>query len=742
MAAFYAFFLLSGFCSLVYQVVWLRAAMASFGVTTAMISIVLSVFMAGLALGSWAGGRAARSAADRPASFFFRAYAVIEGLIGISGLLVAPLLRKGRGVLDGTIGGAAEWGSFADYALAGVFVTIVLLPFCACMGATFPVAMAAIRRATPAASPRSFSYLYVPNVLGAMAGALGSAFVLVETLGFQGTLLAAAAGNAVVAVSALVVSGKFRTAEAHGPARTAPASTTEEPPARALFLALLFATGFVSLAMEVVWTRLFVPYQGTVVYAFAAVLGVYLAATALGTWAYRAWSSRSRDGSGAAVGIAALAAAAGSLLALVASDPRVPIPEGPLPSTLRVVLGIGPFCAALGFLTPMLVDRWARGRPERAGSAYAINAVGCIVGPLAAGFGLLPSISERASLVTLAAPLALLGTAALGMRRPSQAVSSARRLAAIGLAVCVAASTIIVATTHSLESGYRDGVVRRDHTATVVATGEGMNKSLFVNGQGMTVLTPITKMMAHLPLTHLDAPPGKGLVLCFGMGTSFRSMMSWGIQVTAVELVPSVPSLFGYFHPGSESLLASPNARIVIDDARRFLDRSRTEFDAIVVDPPPPVEAAGSSLLYSVEFYRTVKRRLRPGGILQQWLPEAEPAILSAVARAIATEFPHVRAFRSIQNWGTHFLASDRPIPPLSPGQAAARLPAAAEGDLLEWGPAQTARDQFRGVLGREVSLDALEALDSRVPTLTDDRPVNEYYVLRRTLGSAEPRRR
>ncbi|MBI3447859.1 MAG: hypothetical protein HY049_02900 [Acidobacteria bacterium] len=91
-------------------------------------------------------------------------------------------------------------------------------------------------------------------------------------------------------------------------------------------------------------------------------------------------------------------------------------------------------------------------------------------------------------------------------------------------------------------------------------------------------------------------------MLCFGMGTSFRSMLSWGISSTAVELVPSVPSLFGYYHQDAEKLIHLPTARIVVDDARRFLERSRESFDVITVDPPPPVEAAGSSLLYSKQF--------------------------------------------------------------------------------------------------------------------------------------------
>src|SRR4029077_19570117 len=116
-----------------------------------------------------------------------------------------------------------------------------------------------------------------------------------------------------------------------------------------------------------------------------------------------------------------------------------------------------------------------------------------------------------------------------------------------------------------------------------------------------------------LPLASLPAPPRSVLVLCFGMGTSFRSALSWDVPVKVVELVPSVPSLFGYFHEDGDQLMRSPNAKVVIDDARRFLERTQESLDVIIVDPPPPVAAAGSSLLYSTEFYRVALSHLRPG---------------------------------------------------------------------------------------------------------------------------------
>ena len=57
-------------------------------------------------------------------------------------------------------------------------------------------------------------------------------------------------------------------------------------------------------------------------------------------------------------------------------------------------------------------------------------------------------------------------------------------------------------------------------------------------------------MMAHLPLFFLDHPPQDALVICFGMGTTYRSMLSWGIPVTAVELVPERPPPVRLFSRG------------------------------------------------------------------------------------------------------------------------------------------------------------------------------------------------
>jgi spermidine synthase len=726
---FFLFFFLSGFCGLVYQVVWLRLAMADFGVVTPLVSIVLSVFMAGLALGSWGGGRLVRllhtqqRLHNRSGGFFIRLYGTTELAIGISGLVVAPLLSVGRSLLAAAHGQAA-WGSLGYYFASAGCVALFMLPFCACMGATFPLAMAGIRTAFGDRSSGSFSYLYVANVAGALAGALCTAFVFIELIGFARTLYVAAALNMLVALLAFTVAKRVNAPPAGPPVREA------RPPIHAvdsvdrIILPLLFTTGLSSLGMEVVWTRQFVPFLGPLVYSFAAILAVYLAGTALGARFYRRSMARNNSGD-TGTRIAVILAGLFALLPLLAADPRALLQLRMVGAVIRVVFGIGPLCAVLGFLTPGLVDRWSSGDPDRAARAYAVNALGCIVGPLVAGFLLLPAFGERFTLVILTLPFFVFALMPWDLAQ--------RRFRALN-AAAMAGGVLLIVLTRDLETLYPGASVRRDHTATVIAAGRGMDKRLLVNGVGITRLTPITKMMVHLPAAFLDSPPKNILILCFGMGTSFRSALSWGVPVTVVELVPSVPRLFGYFHADADEQLRSPRGTVVIDDARRFLERTQDSFDIIVIDPPPPLAAAASSLLYSPEFYQVLSRRLRPGGILQQWLPGGEQIVGAAMAKSLGKSFPDVLVFRSIEGIGLHFLATFQPLRQRTGLELANRLPPAAARDLLEWGPASTAPIEFQTVLDRQSSLRDLVNLAPEAPMLTDDRPVNEYFLLRNML--------
>jgi spermidine synthase len=242
--------------------------------------------------------------------------------------------------------------------------------------------------------------------------------------------------------------------------------------------------------------------------------------------------------------------------------------------------------------------------------------------------------------------------------------------------------------------------------------------------------------MASMSLAFLDHPPQNALVICFGMGTTHRSALSWGIDSTVVDLVPSVPALFWYYHANAPEVLKSPRSHVVVDDGRRFLERTTGQYDVIIIDPPPPVGAAGSSMLYSREFYSAAKKRLRRDGILQQWYPGGDLVTTAAIARALSESFPYVRAFISMEGVGIHYFASRQPIPNRSASELAKRMPPTAAADLVEWGPFPTAEQMFGATLKREVPISRVVALDSNAPAVEDNRPVNEYDLVR-TTGAA-----
>jgi spermidine synthase len=728
---YFGFFFVSGFCSILYEIVWVRLAMAQFGVTTALVSIVLSTFMVGLGLGSWGSGILARKYQDRIRFPALRLYAITELLIGISAVGVPYEFSAGRALIQHGISPMAL-SSSGYYLWAGVWIGITLIPWCACMGATFPFAMLAIKGNSSSYSDRSFSYLYVANVLGAVSGAFIPLF-LIELLGFHHTLCVGASLNFLLATCAFGLSlgqsaQKDQVRQKAEPqveiAQSGVANietarlgiTPNRKAADKKLLWLLAATGITSMGIEIAWIRIYTPPLGTVVYAFASILGVYLGATYLGSWAYQ------RKGKELSLDDYLLWTLLGFsvLLPFLTADPRAR-----LPALTRMVLGVAPFSALVGFLTPMIVDLYSAGDPDRAGSAYAINIAGCVVGPLISGFVLLPWVGERLALCVFAIPWFALG---LFLVPRSNRKSSPRLVTASMLLLGAVAMGVF---TVGYEEQYTPRQVRRDSTATVVATGVGFGRRLLINGVGITNLTPITKMMVHLPLAFMQRPPVNALVICFGMGTTYRSALSWDIPTTAAELVPSVPPLFSYFHSDAPSLDVS-RSRIVIDDGRSFLERSPEQYDVIVIDPPPPVQAAGSSLLYSKEFYSIAKAHLRVGGILQQWMPDGDPATWASVAKALQESFACVRAFRSPANFGVHFLASTSSIPQESAAELALHMPASAAKDLVEWSPESSPEQEFKAVLDREIRLASLIEEDPDIPALADDRPINEYFLLRR----------
>ena len=269
-----------------------------------------------------------------------------------------------------------------------------------------------------------------------------------------------------------------------------------------------------------------------------------------------------------------------------------------------------------------------------------------------------------------------------------------------------------------------------------------MKKRLLVNGWGMTGLTPITKMMAHLPLSIRNKKPESALIIALGMGTTLRSASSWGIEVKCIELVPSVLKAFPYFFKDAKSVLDRPNVEVIIDDGRRFLNRTQGKYDAIIIDPPPPIEAASTSLLYSREFYELIAKHLKKDGIFQHWFPGGEKKILEAVTRSLVDVFPHIRVYESFEGWGYHFLASMEPFQTPPPKEIVSRLPDIAKDDIIEWSKEKEFYSElkrkdlliqyFSLSFEREISIELLLNQKDKSIFISDDQPYNEYYLIRR----------
>ncbi|MBI4748913.1 MAG: fused MFS/spermidine synthase [Acidobacteria bacterium] len=608
------------------------------------------------------------------------------------------------------------------------------------MGATFPLMMAYVK-ARETENTTSFSYLYLANVIGAMCGTLITSVFLIELLGFSRTLWVAGVSNFLIAGISFELGRRHREPQLELPdpvSSSLPTNTFWKDARFRVALVILFTTGLTSMAFEVVWTRAFNSVLGTQVYSFASVLFVYLLTTWIGALIYRHDFDRKKEHSLSSL-IAWLVLAA--LLPILLNDPRL---QTTLSNLFKMDLrwfwalaSIGPFCGILGYLTPGLIDQVSLGNPKEAGIAYAFNILGCILGPLLTCYIFLPSFGAQTSIVIMTLPIAGLFVLKFREYRPFFGWG-------IG-ALTVAALIVSGAVARSYEGGNaqvqgKNFELRRDHVATVMAyrTGDSATGgTLLVNGVGITKKSTITKFMAHLPMVFCPHKPESSLVICFGMGTTYRSLLSWGGQATAVELSPSVTASFGFFFKDAEQILRNPKGKIVVDDGRRFLQRTNQTFDVITIDPPPPAESAGSSLLYSEEFYQLVKLRLHPDGVFQQWFGEGDDQCPKAIAQSLCKVFPYVRVFHSVEGWGYHFLASSRPIMNPDPAVFSAKFPESAHNDLVEWVPQWSEPKDFPTFLNFVLSKEI--PVQQTLPTnpnqrITDDRPFNEYYLVRRYL--------
>jgi len=602
---------LGGVAALSWEVVWQIHATLSLGISAVGTALTLACTMGGMTIGSLLMGRALKGRSDlRP----LRLYAVLEGVIGLSGLL----LESGFGLaarIDMAVYGVSP-------ALAPILhvlcIALLLGPPTMAMGATVPT-FELMGRSTGTSVAR----LYGVNTAGAAMGVLLLTFVLVPQLGVGTTCIAVALLNGLVFLAMLVFD---RMAPALDARRVLEAERAVEEvgPGRLQLASLIVAgTGFVTFALEVAWFRaLRAAFQSTTD-TFAIILASVLIPLAIAARLVP-WLRRRNITPRSLLGIAAVAILLATPLiervdltgALTGSYVQV------LAMRMALVLIIlGPAVFFLGMALPWYLEELAE--PRTTGRLYAFNTLGAVIGSLGAAWILLPGLGFSRCAWLLGGVMAALALAAPGRRSriPILVGAAAALLVAVQFTSSLGRDRI---QSSSNLRGFRiiDFAEGPDSTIAVVESPKGL-RSLLIDGFGASSEssdgTAYMDWMGHLPmLLHPD--PQAALVICFGVGLTANAVRHENPgPLDVVDVNRRVFEMAPHFRT-NDNVLADERVRAVVMDGRAWLRRVETEYDVITLEPMPPY-FAGVNALYSLDFYEIMATKLAPGGVAAQWLP-------------------------------------------------------------------------------------------------------------------------
>lgn len=674
-------FVLSGFAALVYQTAWTRQFGLVFGTSELAVATVLAAYMGGLALGAWISERLLPRV-TRPVL----AYAILELGIAAGAVVLVPALVAGsQALLAKFFGGqpappSSEQVGLTLFHLAGAFVALAIPT--TLMGATLPLlARHAVREREQIG--RRIGLLYASNTLGAVAGALVTAFVLLPGLGLSRSIWVGAAVNVIVFLLAALVAQRARGAGpgASGAGETdAPTSTPgfewRAPPSPNWVLPLMLLSGAVSFLHEVLWTRMLSQVVGSSIYAFGVMLASFLGGIALGG-AAGALLARSRSVAVTALAIASFAAGLWAAVAFLLLDGLVPQKAGLYANLAFGFLLLLPLTFAIGTTYPLavrvLADRAADAAPASA-RVYAWNTVGGILGSLAAGFWLIPALRyEGAIHVAVASSLVLALLALLLLERRPVVVSGVVAVAALAGILAFRPAVperLLLASPLNLGSG--GSIVHYDvgRSASVVVLKQDGGLALRTNGlpealmdsPGMPPRFSGEFWMSSLAV--IANPSARDmLVVGFGGGVVVEGVPPSVRDIDVIELEPKVIEAnrrtvaLRKFDP-----LGDPRVHLVSNDARGALSLTDRRYDAIVSQPSHPW-TAGASHLYTREFMQLARDHLADGGVFVQWMNVAflDEDLLRSLTATLIDVFGAARIYRPDPNTLV-FLAARRPL--------------------------------------------------------------------------------
>lgn len=694
----FAFFFLSGFTSLVFEVLWERMLMQVFGSTTFAISTLLTAFMAGLALGSILGGRVAHRI-KRP----LLVYGLLEGCIGLYGLAV-PFLLAALPDLYGAMFNRylGDFYTFSLLRFLAVFV-ILLLPT-TLMGATLPIVSQWISR-RERLFEGSIGLLYGMNTFGACIGCFLAGFVLLPTFGLTTTNTSFVIAN--VALCAIVL-GSRKWLAAHDATRK---NKDENDPLeetsgdaitgmlRTITLGVFALSGLFSMCYQVLWTRAYVIVLGSSTYSFTVILVSFLVGLASGSAVMSTQLKRiSRP-----IFWLALTQVGVTLTATLAFFLLDQLPEL-LFDRLRQNVGSAYDVYAYNFLLvglvvflptflqgmafPLVVRSLVRERGasgKAVGRVYAFNTAGAIAGSFVAGFVLMPSLGlSTAITVVVGANLVTSLTLAVTQWRIQGRQDDHQRLGNRGLAMVSVVAVAVFVLAPSIDRVrltrglfraswsrelfdkkklkrdkpellfYEDGIA-------VTTSVERRGKRIVLKGNGKAeasdgadmatqILVGLLPFVFRSANDELEVGQERAIMVGYGSGVTAGGSLQWPLKsMEVIEIERAMIEASKFFNHVNHKPLQDPRMNLLISDGRNYLEYTDTLYDVIVSEPSNPW-IAGVASLFTVEHFARAKRHLKPKGVFGQWvqLYEMRPQNVKTIFASFAKVFEHVYVLSSM----------------------------------------------------------------------------------------------
>ena len=680
-------FAASGMCALIYELVWTRwlgLLLGNFATATA---TVVSIFMAGLAIGNLISGSISRRKSPRDSLFI---YSLLE--ISIAFLAaISPLLLSSSSPIFPIISSLSS-----SPVLRAMICAIILLPPTILMGATLPFLIQALNSTTP----RTLGSLYAFNTLGGAIGPFLAAFILMPTFGMRLTVWITSTFNLAVAIIAfLIAKNTLATTGTAQPGSAIIMPTETHPWPSWIIYAFAAASGFVALVFEVALTRLFIlTITGSSVYGLAIILSAYLLGLALGAFILRLWPPRNSRQALFAFAVTQVIVwffALATTFWDIIPPLLVHVWWNILPfyrlsafNFLVVFIILLVFTTSSGYALPALSSALPNSTSTTIGRLFSANTAGAILGSLGAGFIFLPSwglthsliFSGQVSLISagfagwivlprhrraILVGIPFLFGLLLFLHKPDQSILDSgmynRPLAFKPSFNFGTASPVDSAHNLGKVIYEKDSLTARITVRAVSGNGE---MTFIVNGKPdgsnsqIDLCTQI--FVAHIAaITHPN--PKRALVIGLGTGITAGSMaLHQGIgEIHVVENEPADMDVAELFRTQNNDVIHNPRVTIHLDDARHFLATDRSRYD-IIVSEPSNLFVSGMASLFTAEFYKSVGEHLNPGGLFLQWIhyyrvaPDEFPGTLAT----LQTSFPNVYFW--FHEYGDAFLLASR----------------------------------------------------------------------------------